>query len=70
MVNERIRAAVVDSGFKKKFVAEAIGLSEPVFSAILAGKRTVSAEEFFEICKVLRKTPDELYNYESAERAV
>lgn len=62
MVNERISAAVADSGLKQKYIADRIGVSEPTFSAILAGKRKVDVDEFFSLCQVLKKTPpDEGY---------
>lgn len=64
MVNERINAAVEDSGLKQKYIAEQIGMSEPTLSAMLSGKRGVDVDEFFAICQVLQKTPDELYHYE------
>lgn len=64
MVNEHINAAVEDSGLKQKHIAELIGMSEPTFSALLSGKRGVDVDEFFAICQVLQKTPDELYHYE------
>lgn len=47
MVNERISAAVADSGLKKKYIADCIGISESAFSSLLTGKRKVSVDEFF-----------------------
>ena len=70
MVNERISAAVEDSGLKQKYIADRIGVSEPTFSAILAGKRKVDVEEFFRLCRVLKKTPEELYHYKRTQEAV
>lgn len=70
MVNERVCKAVADSGMKQKYIAERIGVSEPVFSAILAGKRKIDVDEFFGICKALRMTPDELYTYPSKQGVV
>ncbi len=64
MVNERINAAVEDSGLKQKYIADRIGVSEPTFSAILSGKRKVDVDEFFSICQVLQKTPEQLYYYQ------
>lgn len=69
MVNERISAAIADSGLKQKHVADKIGVSESVFSAILAGRRKVDVDEFFSLCQVLNKTPEELYNYQRAQGA-
>ncbi|MBR3503679.1 MAG: helix-turn-helix transcriptional regulator [Clostridia bacterium] len=70
MVNERISAAVADSGLKQKYIADRIGMSEPTFSAMLAGKRKVDVDEFFGLCQVLKKTPEELYHYKPAKEAV
>lgn len=63
MVNDRICKAIADSGMKQKYIAERIGVSEPTFSAILAGKRKIDVDEFFGICEALRMTPDNLYHY-------
>ncbi len=67
MVNERINAAVEDSGLKQKFIADKIGISEPSFSAMLSGKRKIDVDEFFGLCMVLNMKPDQLYYYERAE---
>lgn len=69
MVNERISAAVKDSGLKQKFIADEIGISESSFSSILAGKRRVDVDEFFSLCRVLKKKPDELYHYGAQREA-
>lgn len=63
MIHEAINRAVTDSGLKQKFIAESIGKSEPALSAMLAGKRKVDVDEFFSLCSVLKKTPEELYHY-------
>ena len=70
MVNEHISAAVADSGLKQKYIAERIGMSEPTLSAVLAGKRKVDVDEFFGLCQVLKKTPEELYHYKPSREAV
>ena len=70
MVNESIRAAVVDSGLKQKFIADAIGMSEPTFSAVLYGKRKVDVDEFFKLCQVLKMSPTDLYSYKRVQEAV
>lgn len=70
MVNERINAAVEDSGLKQKYIADRIGVSEPTFSAILSGKRKVDVDEFFSLCQVLQKTPEQLYHYKRPQEAV
>lgn len=66
MVHERVCAAVKKSGFKQKFIAEHIGVSEQTFVAMLNGTRKISVDEFFGLCGILGKTPDELYNFNPA----
>lgn len=68
MVNDRVCRAVADSGMKQKFIAEKIGMSEPVFSAMLAGKRKIDVDEFFRIAVVLKMRPEVLYNYDGAKQ--
>ena len=67
MVNDRIRAAIRDSGLKQRYIADRTGLKEQFLSAILNGSRRVTADEFFSLCQVLNMTPEELYNYQSNE---
>lgn len=63
MVNDRVSKAIADSGMKQKYIAERIGVSEPTFSAILAGRRKIDVDEFFGICAILKMKPDDLYHY-------
>lgn len=68
MVNDRVCRAIADSGMKQKFIAEKIGMSEPTFSALLAGKRKIDVDEFFKICVVLKMRPEVLYNYDGTQQ--
>ena len=70
MVNERVCKAVADSGLKQKFIADHIGVSEPTFSAMMAGRRKIDADEFFGISEALKMKPDELYRYNGKKEAV
>ena len=70
MVNDRVCKAISDSGLKQKFVADKIGMSEPAFSALLAGKRKIDVDEFFRICTVLKMRPEVLYNYEGHQEVI
>lgn len=63
MVNHSIRDAIEDSGLKQRFIAEKTGISEQALSAMINGRQKIGAEEFFAICKVLNKSPEELYHY-------
>ena len=63
MVYERINAAIEKSGIKQKIIAERIGISEQALSAMLAGRRKISVDEFFGLCVVLNETPNNLYGF-------
>lgn len=63
MVYEHVRAAIDDSGIKRCFLADKIGLTEPKLSATLNGKRKMSVDEFLAISKVLGKSANELIAY-------
>lgn len=64
MVNANVRMAIDDSGLKQKFVAEKAGISEQALSAMLNERQKIGVEEFFAFCRVLQKSPEELYNYQ------
>ena len=58
---ESICKAVEKSGMKQKAIAERMGISEQVLSAILTGKRKIYADEFFDLCKAIGQKPSEVY---------
>lgn len=64
-VNERIKAAIEDSGLKQTYIAKNMGVSEPVLSSIINGKRKVSVEDFFALCNVLKMPAEQLWSYEA-----
>ncbi|MCI5552148.1 MAG: helix-turn-helix domain-containing protein [Clostridiales bacterium] len=68
MVYERINLAIEKHGLKQKAVAERIGVSEQVLSAMLSGRRKISVDEFFNICMVLGETPSNLYGFQSDDK--
>lgn len=68
-MHERVCAAVERSGIKKKVIADRIGVSEQTFSAMLAGRRKISADEFFNLCLALNTSPNELYGFNQNEAA-
>jgi plasmid maintenance system antidote protein VapI len=61
MVYKAVSKAIQDSGLKQKYIAEQINVTDPVMSAMVTGKRKISAEEYFAICKVLGRNPDEVF---------
>lgn len=53
MLNEKIREYVVESGVKFSALAEKTHLSAATFSAMMNGKRKITAEDYFLICAAL-----------------
>ena len=53
MLGERIKNYLSEVGLKHIAVAEKAGFPLNTFSAMLNGKRKITAEEYFVICKVL-----------------
>lgn len=68
MVNKRVEAAIEKSGMKQKAIAEKIGVSEQALCAMLAGRRKISADEFYGICVVLNIEPNKMYGFGDAEQ--
>lgn len=63
MVNDNIKAAIEASGIKQKFIADKVGITENMLSAIITGRRKISADEFFRISDVLGMEAKDLFNY-------
>lgn len=61
MLGELIRRYLDANGIKYNYVAEEIGVTAPVFSAMLNGTRRILAEEYFSICVLLKVSPDFFY---------
>lgn len=59
--NERVRSAMVMSGFTQETMAKAIGLSYSTFSLKLNGKRDFTLPECNRIAKKVKKTLDDLF---------
>lgn len=53
MLGERIRKYIVESGMKLGVVAERADIPMNTFSAMMNGKRRITAEEYFSICAAL-----------------
>lgn len=53
MLSERIRKYIEESGVKFGVIADRIGIPMNTFSAMMNGKRKITAEEYFAICKAL-----------------
>ena len=53
MLSEKIKKYIANSGYKINAIAERAGLPANTFSAMINGKRKITAEEYFAICKAL-----------------
>ena len=53
MIAQRIAKYVEEKGIKQKAIAAAIGISPQAMSETLAGRRTLSADEYRDICLFL-----------------
>lgn len=53
MLGVRIREYIIETGLKLGSVADAAGIPMNTFSAMMNGKRKITAEEYFTICGVL-----------------
>lgn len=53
MVGIKIKEYILAAGLKFGAVAKKAGIPENVFSAIINGKRKITAEEYFSICDAL-----------------
>lgn len=53
MLGLRIKEYMEKNGIIFTFVARSIGVTNSTFSAMLNGKRRITAEEYFSICSVL-----------------
>ncbi len=53
MVAQKLAQYIEDKGIKQKAIADAIGISPQALSSTLAGKRTLGADEYRDICRFL-----------------
>ena len=63
--NETLDRAIDESGLKKKFIAEKVGISEQALSAMTCGRQKIDIDTFFAIAVVLRMTPEQIYAFGS-----
>ena len=66
-VYEKVRAYLVDNGYKQVVVAKKAGISYTTFSAILNGKRTLYADDLRAICLALNVSPEVFIEIKSAD---
>ena len=58
VLGTRIKKYLDENGIKYSFVANELGLPVNVFSVMINGKRKISADEYVDICRVLRLSAD------------
>lgn len=64
-VQERVAAYVRDMGIKQTVICEKTGIRTDAMSAMINGKRTMSANEFEAICRALNKQPNDFMEWEA-----
>lgn len=57
-VYEKVRVYIEENGLKQIIVAKKAGMSNVTFNAILAGKRTLYADDLRAICLALNVSPE------------
>lgn len=53
MIAERIAEYISEKGIRQKAIADAIGIAPQSMSETLKGNRTLTADEYADICKFL-----------------
>ena len=64
-----IKKVMDEKGYKQRFVAEQIGLSEQAFCDLLNGRRVMKISEVVPIVKVLGITPNDLFSHNDQKGA-
>lgn len=62
MLGFRIKEYISKCGLKFGVVADKAGIPLNVFSAMINGKRKITAEEYFSICKALDVPLEQFYS--------
>lgn len=62
MLGFRIKEYITQCGLKFGVVADRAGIPLNVFSAMINGKRKITAEEYFSICKALGVPLEQFYS--------
>ena len=62
MIYIEIKKYLDEKGIKYTYIADKLGLSKSVVSAMLSGRRVINAEEFVSICNVLNVETDYFAN--------
>lgn len=59
MLGNRIKEYITNAGLKFGVIADRAGIPQNVFSAMINGKRKITAEEYFSICEALNVPLDQ-----------
>ena len=59
-----VKSVMKSKGLKHKYVAEKIGVSEKLFSAMLNGRKAIKVSDVLLLCEVLEATPNQLFGYD------
>lgn len=62
-IGKAIKLYIFEKGLKQKAVAEKAGISNPIFNAMLNGKRNISINEFKTICVALNERASTFLNF-------
>ena len=65
MVYEQIKSYLEDNGIKHAYVAAKMGMSKQLFSSKVNGKTNFTADEYINLCHVLKL---DLNHFDSNER--
>lgn len=58
-VQERVAEYVRNAGIKQSFICEKTGIRADSMSAMMSGKRRMSADEYEKICIALERSPND-----------
>lgn len=61
-VNQRIRKYLEEHGIKQQYLADKLGVKKELISAMLCGRRKITAEELGMIAGVLKVNPNIFLN--------
>lgn len=59
-IRECLKPAIDKKGYKCGFVANEAGLTDQQLSDIMGKRRRLEANEFMEICRAIKMSPDEV----------
>lgn len=67
MLKNNINVYIAKKGYKKKFVAELLGITQQQLSNWIVGKSFPRLDKAFQLSRILDCTVEDLYTYEEGE---